>query len=87
MSDEANTAAQPAALQLRATLDHAIQVIAVVDGDIPKAVQLLNSPAFLGAAGLAHLEPIREELVGLLNFIKRVADALLAIFPAPAPAQ
>ena len=52
------------------------------DGDIPKLIDVLNNPTLTQLPGLQHLEPQREAIVAELNFIMRVADALLHMFPA-----
>jgi len=52
------------------------------DGDIRKLIDVLNDPALTQLSGLQHLEPQREAIVAELNFIMRVADALLHMFPA-----
>ena len=52
------------------------------DGDIPKLIEVLNDPTLTQLAGLQHIEPQREAIVAELNFFKRVADALLNLFPA-----
>lgn len=83
MSDEQQPETPTAPIAV--TIEHVIQLFARVDGDIPKAVALLNSPEFLAGAKLSHLEPIRERIVADLGFTKRVVDVLLSIFPAPVP--
>lgn len=89
MSDEATPAVDATATapdvvaKLEATFEHAVQLVVAVDGDIPKAIEALNNPLLMSAVGLAHLEPVRADLAAFLNFTKRFADALLAIFPPP----
>ena len=72
---------------LVATFEHVIQLVEAADGDIPKAITLLNSSLVVNGAGFAHIETIRAELVAGLGFTKRLLDTLLAIFPAPVPAK